>query len=71
MNSRGGSKASPSVTKTDPPNPPPIIDNRSKEIESLFKISNILDCGLDRRSIGILFELIESGVHPEALADGK
>jgi hypothetical protein len=36
-----------------------------------MQINKILDCGLDRRTIEVLLELIEAGVHPEALADGE
>ena len=42
---------------------------RSKEIESLHAISEILHCQLDRRTLKVLLELIEAGIHPEALAD--
>lgn len=31
----------------------------------------MLDCGLDRKTISVLLDLIEAGVHPEALADGE
>lgn len=34
----------------------------------LHEISTILDTGLDRKTLGLLIELIESGVNPEALA---
>ena len=34
----------------------------------LHEISIILDTGLDRKTLSILVELIESGVNPEALA---
>jgi mitotic-spindle organizing protein 1 len=46
-----------------------ILDSRGQEIEALFQISQILDTGLDRRALAILLDLIENGVHPEALAD--
>ena len=42
---------------------------RTQEIESLYSISEILNCQLDRRTIEILLELIALGVHPESLAD--
>ena len=45
------------------------VSPRSKEIECLHAMSEILHCQLDRRTIEILLELIELGVHPEALAD--
>lgn len=34
----------------------------------LHEISTILNTGLDRKTLSILVELIESGVNPEALA---
>ncbi|CDJ59307.1 hypothetical protein, conserved [Eimeria maxima] len=34
----------------------------------LMDISNILNTGLDRSSLSILFEMLQQGVHPEALA---
>jgi len=46
------------------------IEFKKIQIESLHQISNILSTGLSRETIGILAELIESGVHPEALTDG-
>ncbi|CAM9635859.1 unnamed protein product [Ascophyllum nodosum] len=42
-------------------------DMRSS-IDVLHEISIILDTGLDRKTLSILVELIESGVNPEALA---
>lgn len=35
-----------------------------------FQINKILDAGLDKQTIQVLLELLECGVHPEALADG-
>eukprot|EP01041_Mallomonas_annulata_P001394 gene1394-2682_t len=46
-----------------------VLEIRKKEIDAMVQISTILDTGLDRRMIAILLELIECGVHPEALAD--
>ena len=34
----------------------------------LFEMSQILNCGLDQRTLTILAGLIENGVNPEALA---
>ena len=45
------------------------VGERTQEIESLYSISEILNCQLDRRTIEILLELIELGVHPESLSD--
>mmetsp|Transcript_31316 Transcript_31316/g.73823 ORF Transcript_31316/g.73823 Transcript_31316/m.73823 type:complete len:80 (-) Transcript_31316:26-265(-) len=36
--------------------------------EVLFEMSNLLNTGLDKQTLAILVELIESGVNPEALA---
>jgi mitotic-spindle organizing protein 1 len=45
------------------------MDNeRTKLLDSLQELSNILETGLDRESLSILLELTESGVNPEALA---
>ena len=41
---------------------------RTKLLDSLQELSNILEKGLDRESLSILLELTESGVNPEALA---
>lgn len=34
------------------------------------KIGKLLDTGLDKASIAVLLQMLENGVHPEALADG-
>lgn len=47
------------------------LEIRKKEIDAMYQIGTILDTGLDKRTIAILLELIECGVHPEALADGE
>ena len=46
-----------------------ILDTRSDEVEALFDMSTLLQCGLDKRTLAVLLQLVESGVHPEALAD--
>ena len=46
-----------------------VLETRGSEIEALFGMSNILQCGLDKRTLAVLLQLIEAGVHPEALAD--
>lgn len=47
-----------------------ILDSsRSAEIECILKVSNILNIGLDKRCLALLVDMIEKGVHPEALAD--
>ena len=45
------------------------LDTRGQEIDSLFQISESIGTGLDKRTLAILLNLIEHGVHPEALAD--
>ncbi|CAM9556339.1 unnamed protein product [Laminaria digitata] len=37
-------------------------------IDVLHEVSTILDTGLDRKTLSLLLELIESGANPEALA---
>jgi len=37
-------------------------------IAAVFELSQLLNTGLDRDSLGILVSLIEKGVNPEALA---
>ena len=34
----------------------------------MFEMSQILNCGLDQKTLSILASLIENGVNPEALA---
>ena len=34
----------------------------------MFEMSQILNCGIDQRTLSILASLIENGVNPEALA---
>jgi mitotic-spindle organizing protein 1 len=41
---------------------------RTKLLDSLQELANILETGLDRETLSILLELTESGVNPEALA---
>jgi hypothetical protein len=42
-----------------------------EKIESLYTMANVLNTGLDRRMIPVLLELLECGIHPESLAEGK
>ncbi|CAB1112764.1 unnamed protein product [Ectocarpus sp. 6 AP-2014] len=46
----------------------PGARNMRDSIDVLHEISTILDTGLDRKTLSLLLELIESGVNPEALA---
>lgn len=41
------------------------------DIEEVHNLSLILQTGLNKRALAILLELLESGVHPESLADGN
>ena len=49
-----------------------VVDADSKlfplAFSVLFEMSQILNCGLDQRTLTILAGLIENGVNPEALA---
>ena len=47
------------------------LRNRGTEIEIMQQIASIVNAGLDRRVLAIVMELIEAGVHPESIADGK
>jgi mitotic-spindle organizing protein 1 len=46
-----------------------VLETRQDEVEALFGLSSILQCGLDKRTLAVLLQLVEAGVHPEALAD--
>ena len=43
-------------------------DEAKQNFEILHEMSQILNCGLDQKSLHILVGLIENGVNPEALA---
>jgi len=58
----GAQRAGPSASEV-------ILKERAPEVEAIFALSSTLQCNLDRRTIAVLVELIEKGVHPEALAD--
>ena len=40
----------------------------AETLDIVTEISDILNCGLDRETLGILLSLCEQGVNPEALA---
>lgn len=42
-----------------------------KLVEVLTKLSDILGTGLDKQMIPPIQELIQCGVHPESIVDGK
>jgi len=44
------------------------IEAGEAAVNILFRISQILDTGLDKESLRILIGLVEAGVNPEALA---
>eukprot|EP00308_Calcidiscus_leptoporus_P011514 CAMPEP_0119377574 /NCGR_PEP_ID=MMETSP1334-20130426/45600_1 /TAXON_ID=127549 /ORGANISM="Calcidiscus leptoporus, Strain RCC1130" /LENGTH=73 /DNA_ID=CAMNT_0007396543 /DNA_START=156 /DNA_END=377 /DNA_ORIENTATION=- len=46
----------------------PPAATKDEALAVLFDISQLLETGLDRETLGILVELTESGVNPEALA---
>ena len=37
-------------------------------LDILCEMAKILDTGLDRRTLSVLVDLLEAGIHPEALA---
>jgi len=42
----------------------------SATVDTVYELSRVLDCGLDRRTVQILMALIDAGVHPVALVRG-
>lgn len=44
------------------------IQQASEAMEVAYRISKLLNTGLDRSTLGILINLLEEGVNPEALA---
>lgn len=40
-------------------------------VKYAHEISTLLSCGLDKKSIALVIELLKRGVHPESLADGE
>ena len=50
---------------------PGIVDiSETKEIDALYSLSEILQTGLNKRTITIIADLIQSGIEPESLVDG-
>jgi hypothetical protein len=45
--------------------------NQAKEIEALNSISEILQTGLNKRTVALLVGLVERGIDPESLVDGE
>ena len=46
-----------------------ILENRGDEVDSIHKLSTLLQTGLNKRTIALLLKLIEDGYDPEALGD--
>jgi hypothetical protein len=46
-----------------------ILRDRATEVDAIHALASTLQCNLDRRTVAVLLELLERGVHPEALAD--
>ena len=44
------------------------FDEAKETLEILHEMSQILNCGLDQRTLSILASLVENGVNPEALS---
>lgn len=40
-------------------------------VDVVHEMSQLLDCGLDRRTVQILMALIDAGVHPGALVSAE
>ncbi|KAL5991333.1 hypothetical protein ACLOJK_012240 [Asimina triloba] len=47
---------------------PESARNAKEQLELVFKMSNILETGLDRQTLSILMALCDRGFNPEALA---
>ena len=45
--------------------------DRNEFISNLNDISKIIDADMDKKTLIVLMELLEAGVHPGALIDGK
>ena len=43
-------------------------DNSNDALDALVDISTILNTGLDKKSLSICMDLLESGINPQALA---
>jgi hypothetical protein len=48
-----------------------ILRRRGAEVESMFRLTQMVNAGLDRQVLAIVLELLEHGIHPESIADGK
>ena len=46
-----------------------ILENRGDEVDSIHKLSTLLQTGLNKRTIALLIQLIENGYDPESLGD--
>jgi len=46
-----------------------ILENRGDEVDAIYKLSTLLQTGLNKRTVALLIQLIENGYDPEALGD--
>ena len=47
-----------------------VLEQRASEVEMMHSVASLLSAQLDRRSLAVLLQLLECGVHPEACAEG-
>lgn len=47
------------------------LEKRGHEVDTLYQLSQLVSAGLDRRVLAVVIELIEAGINPESIADGK
>ncbi len=47
------------------------IEKRGHEIDAIYQLSQLVNAGMDRKIVAVVMELIEYGVNPESIADGK
>lgn len=49
-----------------------MINKKEEEIQELmgelFELSQLLNCGIDQKTLGIIVNLVEAGVNPVAVA---
>lgn len=48
-----------------------ILENRGSEVELMHKVAQLVHSGLDRKILAVVLDMLEHGVHPESIADGK
>jgi len=62
------STESPAETATLAVPPPEMAQKPAATVDAVFELSQLLNTGLDRRTVQILMALLDTGVHPDALA---